>query len=334
MKNNIKNIAYIQNLPFLNEIQIKKYLGNIKNLTSNNTDEIYKFIVCCNNCYKITNFCLNINSKNLSELNELIRNNRKLDKCIFAATRSNANNLRKTLPKNIYFSLSSLDVILQNYKNIEPFKVMTIVSDLVSPFYNQIYIEGPKPAYRISELTVEKVNEFVDKGNGIDLLIALNNININEFLELNKILLDPACKYRNFATFIELELEDLIYTNKLRTKLATVDNIASNVTIVGFTESYPDINPITLYVNCAIQLVNTYYSWSKYINNSILYNRFINKKNKLKNIKGTQSSSSTSSSTGGVASTINPIGNPVGSFVGGALSTIIGASTQDPPPPS
>jgi hypothetical protein len=140
MKNNIKNIAYIQNLPFLNEIQIKKYLGNIKNLTSNNTDEIYKFIVCCNNCYKITNFCLNINSKNLSELNELIRNNRKLDKCIFVATRSNSDAIRDIIAKNIYFSLSSVQVILNKYKNIEPFNVMTIVSDLDSPFYNEIYL--------------------------------------------------------------------------------------------------------------------------------------------------------------------------------------------------
>jgi hypothetical protein len=327
MKNNNKNIAYIQNSFLLNELQIKKYMGNIKNLTSDNTVKMYNFIVCCNNCYKITNFCLNINSKNLSELNELIRNNRKLDKCIFAATRSNANSLRKTLAKNIYFSLSSLDTILQNYKNIEPFKVMTIVSDLDSPFFNEIYIEGPKPAYRISELTVQKVNEFVDKGNGIDLLIALNDENKNEFIKLNEILLDPACKYKNFSTFIELELEDLIYTNKLRTKLAVVNNIASNVTIVGFTESYPDINPITLYVNCTIQIVNTYNSWSKYINNSILYNRFINKKNKLKNIK--DPGPSPPSFGVEVMSTVSP--SKVGAIVGGTLTTFTTTSSQDLP---
>jgi hypothetical protein len=284
MKKNIKNVAYIQNLPFLDELQIKKYFGNIKNITSENSEEIYKFIICCNNCYKITNFNLNVNSRNLTELNQLIKNNRKLDKCIFVATRSNANSVRDVIAKNIYFSLSSLSIILNNYKNIEPFRVMTIVSDLNSPFYNQIYIEGPKPAYKISELTVEKVNEFVEK-NGIDLLIAINDINENEFIELNKILLDPACKYRNFATFIELELFDVPSLIELGKKLASINNTASNVSISGSTNSYPDLSPLTLYTNSAIQMVNNFSSWSKFINSSILYNRFTEKNNKLKNRK-------------------------------------------------
>ena len=284
MKKNVKNVAYIQNLRFLDKLQIKKYFGNIKNFTSDNTDEIYKFIICCNNCYKITNFNLNINSRNLSELNQLIKNNRKLDKCIFVATRSNANSVRDVIAKNIYFSLSSLNIILKNYENIEPFRVMTIVSDINNPYYNQIYIEGPKPVYRISELTIEKVNDFVEK-NGIDLLIALGGINENEFIELNKILLDPACKYRNFATFIELELLNVPTLIELEKKLASINNTASNVTISGSTNSYPDLSPLTLYTNSAIQLVNNFSSWSKFINSSILYNRFTEKNNKLKNRK-------------------------------------------------
>ena len=284
MKNNVKNVAYIQNLPFLDELQIKKYFGNIKNFTSSNSEEIYKFIICCNNCYKITNFCLNVNSRNLSEINQLIKNNRKLDKCIFVATRSNANSVRDVIAKNIYFSLSSLNIILSNYQNIEPFRVMTIVSDFNSPFYNQIYTEGPKPAYKLSELTVEKVNDFVEK-NGIDLLIALNDINENEFIKLNKILLDPACKYRNFATFIELELINAPIIIELEKKLASINNTASNVSISGSTNSYQDLSPFTLYTNSAIQLVNNFSSWSKFINSSILYNRFTEKNNKLKNRK-------------------------------------------------
>lgn len=284
MKKNIKNVAYIQNLPFLDELQIKKYFGNIKNITSENSEEIYKFIICCNNCYKITNFNLNVNSRNLSEINQLIKNNRKLDKCIFVATRSNANSVRDVIAKNIYFSLSSLSIILNNYKNIEPFRVMTIVSDFNSPFYSQIYIEGPKPAYKISELTVEKVNEFVEK-NGIDLLIAINDINENEFIKLNKILLDPACKYINFATFIELELLNVPSLIELGKKLASINNTASNVSISGSTNSYPDLSPLTLYTNSAIQMVNNFSSWSKFINSSILYNRFTEKNNKLKNRK-------------------------------------------------
>ena len=278
MKKNVKNVAYIQDPSLLTQEQIKKYMGDIKNLTSFNPIEIYKFIVCCNKCYKITNFCLNLNSGVLRPLSELIKKNRNLDKCIFIATRSTANIIRTITPKNIYFSLSSLDIVISDYKDINPFTVMTIVSDVRNAFYDQIYETGPKPVYRISELTVEKVNEFVDNGNGIDLLISLddNTGETNEFEQLNKILLDPACKYVNFGSFINLELSILPIIVKLKKKLAAIYGVASNVSINGLLESYPDINPYTLYQNCAIQLVNSYFTWSFYIKNTIIFNRFNN----------------------------------------------------------
>lgn len=275
MKKNVKNVAYIQDPFLLTNEQIIKYMGDIKNLTSANPVEIYKFILCCNKYYKITNFCLNVNSGILKFLNTMIQNNRKLDKCIFVATRSTANSLRDIIAKNIYFSLSSLNTILYNYKDIDPYNIMTIVTDTSTPFYDQIYIEGPKPAYRISELTVEKVNEFVDNGNALGLLISLNNnVNQDEFKKLNSILLNPACKYKNFATFIELENEDISTISILKTKLASINNVASNVSICGLTENYPDINYLTLYQNSAIQLVNNYSSWKFFYKNSTLFNRF------------------------------------------------------------
>jgi hypothetical protein len=274
MKKNVKNVAYIQDKDLLTPEQIKKYMRNVKNLSSFNPIDIYNFIVCCNKCYKITNFCLNINSESLTQLNTLIKNNRKLDNCIFIATRSNANLTRNTITKNIYFALSSLTIILENYVNIEPFNVMTIVSNARTPFFDEIYETGPKPAYRISELTVEKVNEFVDSGNAIDLLIALDYTGVGEYEKLNEILLNPLCKYKNFATFIELTNRNILIVNKLNKKLASINNIASNVSINGLIESYPDVDILYLYNNCAIQMVNTYNSWSTYIKSSIVFNRF------------------------------------------------------------
>ena len=274
MKKNVKNVAYIQDPGLLTQEQIKKYMGDVKNLTSFNTIEIYNFIVCCNKCYKITNFCLSINSQSLSQLNPLIKNNRKLDNCYFIATISNANSIRDTIAKNIYFALSSLTTILENYKNIEPFNIMTIVSDTRSPFFDEIYETGPKPAYRISELTIEKINEFIDTGNAIDLLIALEFIGVSEYEKLNEILLNPLCKYRNFASFIELNNSNILIVNKLKKKLALINNIASNVSINGLIESYPDVNVLYLYNNCAIQLVNTYNEWSTFIKSTIVFNRF------------------------------------------------------------
>ena len=283
MKKNIKNVAYIQDFNILSDEQIKKYMGDIKYLTAADVLIIYKFIVCCNKCYKITNFCLSVNSETLKNLNILIQNNRKLDNCIFVATRSNANSVRDVIAKNIYFSLSSINVIIKDYLNIEPYNIMTIVSDERTPYYDQIYETGPKPAYRISELTVKKVNDFVDKGSALNLLITLNNFPINEYEKLNEIFLDPECKYKNFATFIEVDTRDIPFIDKLNTKLVSINNIASNVCIAGLTASYPDINIFTLYNNCAIQIVKNYYSWSNFIKSSILFNRFTEKNNKLKN---------------------------------------------------
>ena len=281
MKPNInksKNIAYIQNIGLLTNEQIQKYMGDIKYLTSDDPIIIYRFIVCLNKCYKITKFCLMINSETLRDLNILIKKKRKLDKCIFFATRSNANSVRNVIAKNIYFSLSSLSVVLKGFLNIPQNYVMTIVSDENTPYYNQIYNTGPKPVYRISELTVEKVNEFVDNGNAIDMLIA-----INEFEMLNKILLDPSCKYKNFATFVELSSTNNPFIEKLKVKLARINNIASNISFCGVTNAYPDIDSLTLYQNSAIQFVNFYYKWSEFIKQDIVFNRFtrIYEKNEL-----------------------------------------------------
>ena len=275
MKKNIrKNIAYIQNFNLLTNKQIKKYMGNIKFLSLNDPIEMYKFIVCCNKCNKITNFCLNIWSETLKILNILIKNNKKLDNCIFIATFSNANSIRDEITKNIYFSLSSVNVMIQDYLDIAPYNIMTIVSDIKNPYFDQIYETGPKPAYRISELTVQKMNDFVNNGSAINLLISLQNIGSSDYEKLNKILLDPACKYKNFATFLELNELNVEIVNKLKIKLVSINNIAANVSINGFVSSYLDVNYLYLYNNCAIQLVNNYNRWSNFIKNIIVFNRF------------------------------------------------------------
>jgi len=285
MKKNVKNVAYIQDFNLLTPEQIKKYMPCVKNLTEEDPIKIYEFIVCCNKCYKITNFCLNLNSGTLNDLNVLIKNNRKLDKCIFIATRSNANSVRETIVKNIYFSLSEISILISDYQNIKPYNVMTIVSDTRTPYFDQIYATGPKPSYRISELSVEKMNNFVDNGNAISILVALRNFPVNEFEVLNSILLDPACKFRNFAAFIELDQVDLQFVDKLKDKLSYISTIASNVSFLGVSNAYPDINYITLYDNSAIQFVNFYNEWEKYIKNFNVFNRFTVKIDKTKAVR-------------------------------------------------
>jgi hypothetical protein len=265
----MKNVAYIQDIGLLTKEQIKRYMGNIKNLTSEDAVKIYKFIVCCNKCYKITNFCLNINGQSLKDVSDLITKNSNLNNCIFISTRSNVDKIQAEVAKNIFFSLSPLSVIMSDYNGIKPNNVMTIVSDRNNVYYDQIYNTGPEPKYRISELTVQKVNDYVDNGNSLELLIALRN---NEFEQLNKILLDPECKYKNYATFIELDSQDLPFINKIKEKLVKIYNISSNVCILGIIQAYQDINRFTLYDNCAIQLTNLSSLWKNFIRKRIVFN--------------------------------------------------------------
>ena len=77
----MKNIAYIQNIGLLTNEQIQKYMGDIKYITSDDLMIIYKFMVCCNKYYKITQFCLMINSGILKNLIILIQNSWRLEKC-------------------------------------------------------------------------------------------------------------------------------------------------------------------------------------------------------------------------------------------------------------
>ena len=104
----------------------------------------------------------------------------------------------------------------------------------------------------------------------LDLLIALDkdNFPINEYEKLNKILLDPACKYNNFATFIEFDVKNIKFIEKLEEKLVSINTIGGNVSINGLVSFYPDINSFTLYNNCAIQLVKNYNNWSIFIEKS------------------------------------------------------------------
>jgi hypothetical protein len=286
----IKNIAYIQNNGILTNELIKKYMGNIKYLSENDYKKIYKFIVCCNKCYKITNFCLNIDSETLERLNKLIIKNKKLDNCLFVATLSNADKVREFTAKNIFYSIFGLKDILSDYIEEDKNKIMTITSDIRNDFFNELYAIGPKPSYRLSEVTVEILNNFYNNGIGNNIIIGLSSNPVNEFEILNKILLDPRCKYNNFVTFVELDTEQTNIASNLNIKLVAIQNISSVISldIIKPPILYPDLNPITLYNNCAIQLVNNNEKWLEYIEKNDIFNRFttnINLKSKRKKVK-------------------------------------------------
>ena len=167
---------------------------------------------------------------------------------------------------------------------------MTITSDIRNDFFNELYAIGPKPSYRLSEVTVEILNNFYNNGIGNNIIIGLSSNPVNEFEILNKILLDPRCKYNNFVTFVELDTEQTNIASNLNIKLVAIQNISSVISldIIKPPILYPDLNPITLYNNCAIQLVNNNEKWLEYIEKNDIFNRFttnINLKSKRKKVK-------------------------------------------------
>ena len=64
---------------------------------------------------------------------------------------------------NIYFSLSPVSEVIKSYLGYPPNRAMLVVSNLETQYYNQIYDSDIIPKYRISDLTVDKINNFAKK---------------------------------------------------------------------------------------------------------------------------------------------------------------------------
>ena len=155
----------------------EKYLGDIPLLTSSNVSEIYKFIKKNAKRERIFKYILHIDSDVLDQFIDFIHirkqnklsTRRFLAKCTFVATISNADNVReKNIEKNtnIYFSLTPLSQVLNGYKSIPRERHMFIVSDRITPYYTQIMDVDFKFKYRVSEVTVEIINQFVKEASG------------------------------------------------------------------------------------------------------------------------------------------------------------------------
>jgi hypothetical protein len=179
----MKKVALIQSeLTFTPELK-KKYLDNIPLLTSTNVENIYKFIKNNANNKNIYKYVLYLNSNVTSELIDYLYIKKKksskakkmLSKCILVATLSNADVVRqKNIEKktNIYFSLSPISIVLSAFNAIPPNRLMLVVSDAINPYYERIYNKDITPKYKISQLTVEKINQFALMGSNITM--ALN----------------------------------------------------------------------------------------------------------------------------------------------------------------
>ena len=269
----MKKVALIQSeITFTPELK-KKYLDCIPLLTSSNINTIYKFIKKNTNNKNIYKYVLYLNSNVISDLIDFLyikkKNSQKakkmLSKCILVATLSNADIVRqKNIEKktNIYFSLSPISDVLSAFNGIPPNRLMLVVSDTVSPYYEQIYNINVTPKYKLSELTVEKINQFVLTGSNITM--SLNTL--EEYEKITQLILQS--NYTRQLSVIEIEYVDLL--RPLFNKLSSITTSSSGVALCGNINIYNDLNKYLPYQNNALMLIYFYNEWENFIKRNII----------------------------------------------------------------
>lgn len=277
MKRNYKNkVAFIQSELIFEDDTRKEFL-KIKSsqlLTSNDEEEIFDFIK--RHAYKngIYKFVLHIDSGTLKNLIELMaeekeksKKTRKLiKKCKFVATYSNASYVRTLNTEKeteIRFALSPISEVLDSIpdgSSGNKKEIMLVVSDIVNPYYDQIFnyfTENDSfQKEKITDLTKEMINDLVNDG-GYLLIAALNTVD-----EYNKF--GQEVKLSNFKKqvhFIENIQPDSQGVKDIQATVSDITNSSSGVCVNG--AEYVGLNTLIAYEKCAAALTVVWKCWEK-----------------------------------------------------------------------
>ena len=263
----MKKVALIQSKKIFTRELKEKYLGNIPICTTVNHVKIFNFIKQNANEKGIFKYILHVNSDVLDKFIDYIYIQKRsktikalLSKCTLVATYSNADSVReKNIKKNtnIYFSLSPVSEVIKSYLGYPPDRAMLVVSNLETPYYNQIYDSDIIPKYRISDLTVDKINNFAK--TAIIMIVALDTL--EETKTLTELILQS--NYSQVVASIEsVGVEELL---QIKNKVSSLFIRSSGVGIWGNVEKYVGLNKYDGYEICAAVLVDTYKLWKEYI---------------------------------------------------------------------
>ena len=267
------SLSEILSVTFSREL-VNSYLDeDVPILSSNDAEEIYKFIKQNAKEYNIYRYVLHINSAILTDFINYIyekkicssRARSLLSKCIFAATSSNADSVRElNILKNtkIYFCLSRISTVLSNIKGIPPNNIMLVASDYVTPYFNQVYDVDISPKCRVSSLTFEMINTFVSLG-GYKIVASLATVE-----EYDKFV--SAISNSNFdgeLNMIELDFPETLIP--LANKVIITTN-SSGVGICGNISSDYKINKFVLYENTALVLAKNWKNWKNFVKSNVI----------------------------------------------------------------
>ena len=265
----MKKVAFIQSDEFFNQALQDQYLHNIPVLTSTDAKEIYKFIK--KNALKkcILKYVLDINSNVLDKLIDYISLKRDkcsccsiIDKCTLMATRSNATNVReKNILKktNIFFTLTTIGIILNTYTDNRLF----VVSNTQSPYYNEIFNFKKTNNFRISDLTVDILNQY--KGSSITCALDTPA----EYTKYVSLILQS--NYRRFCQFFEINYLEIV--KSLDKVVFNINNISAGSGLVGNILDYPELNIFKIYENTSLMLILQASIWEIFIKNKIVSNK-------------------------------------------------------------
>lgn len=265
----MKKVALIQDDEHFTPALQELYLQNIPVLTSKDAKEIYKFIK--KNAQKkcILKYVLDVNSGVLNQLIDYISLKKDkctccsiIDKCTLIATRSNANSVRdKNMLKgtNIYFTLTPIGEILKDYYDNRIF----VVSDTQTPYYNEIYNFKNTNNYKLSELTIDILNQY----KGTSITCALDTP--DEYSKYVSLILQS--NYRRILQFFEINYLDIV--KPLYKVMFSMNNISAASGIVGNILEYPGLDIFKIYENSSLMLINQASLWEMFIKNKIVSNK-------------------------------------------------------------
>ena len=139
---------------------------------------------------------------------------------------------------------------------------MLVVSDTISPYYEQIYNIDITPKYKISQLTVENINQFALTGSNITM--ALNTP--EEYEKITQLILQS--NFTRQLSVIEIEYVNIL--SPLFNKLSSITTSSSGVALCGNINIYNDLNKYLLYQNNSLMLVYLYKEWENFIKRNII----------------------------------------------------------------
>lgn len=278
MKRNYKNkVAFVQSEVIFEDDTRKEFL-KIKSsqlLTSKDEEEIFDFIK--HHAYKnsIYKFVLHIDSGTLTNLIELMaeekersKKTRKLiKKCKFVATYSNASSVRTLNTEKeteIRFALSPISEVLKSIPdgsiNVTTKEIMLVVSDTVSPYYEEIYnfftVNKSFQKVKITDLTKEMINDLVNDG-GYLLIAALDTE--EEFNKFGAIV--KSSTFKKQVHIIECTQPLSQGVKDLQATVSDIQTSSSGVCVNGI--EYVGLNTLLAYEKCAAALTVVWKCWEK-----------------------------------------------------------------------